>query len=69
MSQTQDNSRKKAVEQAISHIEKQFGEGAIMTLGKHSANREVSVIKTGAIALDAAHAPPRSQLQQEADWE
>jgi recombination protein RecA len=54
MSQTQDNGRKKAVEQAIAHIEKQFGEGAIMTLGKHSANREVSVIKTGAIALDAA---------------
>ncbi len=54
MSQAQDNARKKALDLAISHIEKQFGEGAIMTLGKHSANREISVIKTGAIALDAA---------------
>jgi recombination protein RecA len=50
----QDANRKKALELAISHIEKQFGEGAIMTLGKHSASREISVIKTGAIALDAA---------------
>lgn len=54
MSQSQDNARKKALDLAISHIEKQFGEGAIMTLGKHSAAREISVIKTGAIALDAA---------------
>ena len=54
MSQQQDANRKKALELAISHIEKQFGEGAIMTLGKHSASREIAVIKTGAIALDAA---------------
>jgi recombination protein RecA len=54
MSQQQDANRKKALELAITHIEKQFGEGAIMTLGKHSASREIAVIKTGAIALDAA---------------
>jgi recombination protein RecA len=49
-----DNAKKKALELAISHIEKQFGQGSIMTLGKHSATKEISVIKTGAIALDAA---------------
>lgn len=49
-----DTAKKKALELAISHIEKQFGQGSIMTLGKHSATKEISVIKTGAIALDAA---------------
>lgn len=46
--------RKKALEAAIAHIEKQFGEGSIMSLGKHSANNEISVIKTGALTLDLA---------------
>ncbi|MCX6995266.1 MAG: recombinase RecA [Chlamydiae bacterium] len=46
--------RKKALEAAIAHIEKQFGEGAIMTLGKHSTTREIGVIQTGAISLDLA---------------
>jgi recombination protein RecA len=54
MSQTADTERKKALESAVSYIKKQFGEGAIMSLGKHSAQREVSVIKTGALTLDAA---------------
>src|ERR1700691_4145959 len=54
MSNPQDNAKKKALELAIQHIEKQFGDGAIMTLGKHSSTREISVISTGAIALDAA---------------
>ncbi|NDD58253.1 MAG: recombinase RecA [Chlamydiae bacterium] len=48
------NAKKKALELAISHIEKQFGQGSIMTLGKHSATKEIGVIKTGAISLDAA---------------
>jgi recombination protein RecA len=51
---SQDTAKKKAIELAISHIEKQFGEGAVMTLGKHSASKEISVIKTGAPALDIA---------------
>ncbi len=51
---SQDVAKKKALEAAIAQIEKQFGEGSIMTLGKHSASREVSVIKTGAITLDIA---------------
>src|SRR5271157_2829180 len=46
--------KKKALELAISHIQKQFGDGSVMTLGKHSASKEISVIKTGAISLDIA---------------
>jgi recombination protein RecA len=49
-----DASKKKALELAISQIHKQFGDGAIMTLGKHSVSHGISVIKTGAIALDLA---------------
>lgn len=48
------NERKKALETAVSQIEKQFGEGSIMSLGKHSQTREISVIKTGALTLDVA---------------
>jgi len=49
-----DAERKKALDLAVGAIKKQFGEGSIMSLGKHSANREVSVIKTGALTLDVA---------------
>lgn len=49
-----DQERKKALDNALSMIRKQFGEGAIMSLGKRSAEREISVIKTGALTLDAA---------------
>jgi recombination protein RecA len=54
MSHPNDSAKKKALEAAIAQIEKQFGDGSIMTLGKHSAAREMSVIKTGAITLDLA---------------
>jgi recombination protein RecA len=54
MSQPADTERKKALELALGHIKKQFGDGAIMSLGQHFAQREVSVIKTGALTLDAA---------------
>lgn len=49
-----DSEKKKALDLAVSHIKKQFGDGAIMSLGKHSSGREVSVIKTGALTLDLA---------------
>jgi recombination protein RecA len=49
-----DNEKKKALDLALSHIKKQFGDGAIMSLGKHASEREESVIKTGALSLDAA---------------
>lgn len=52
MSQQTDE-KKRALDSAVSYIKKQFGDGAIMSLGQ-SATREVSVIPTGALTLDAA---------------
>jgi recombination protein RecA len=43
----------KAVTQAVAAIQKQWGEGAIMTLGD-AARREVAVVPTGAPSLDLA---------------
>lgn len=54
MAQTSDNERKKALDLAIAHIRKTFGDGAIMSLGKRSGEREISVIGTGSLTLDAA---------------
>lgn len=54
MSQPSEVERKKALDLAVSHIKKQFGDGAIMSLGNHSSMREISVIKTGALTLDIA---------------
>ena len=45
--------RKKALELAIQQIEKQFGKGSIMKLGKAMATR-VETITTGALSLDLA---------------
>jgi len=54
MSKPNDAERKKALELTLSTIKKQFGDGAIMSLGKHSEQKEISVIKTGALTLDIA---------------
>src|SRR5215475_32496 len=44
----------KALENAISQIEKQFGKGAIMKLGEAQQRMAVDAIPTGSIALDIA---------------
>src|SRR5690349_25044385 len=44
----------RAIENAISHIEKQFGKGAIMKLGEAWQRMAVDTIPTGSIALDIA---------------
>lgn len=54
MPQSDEMERKKALELAVGHIRKQFGEGAIMSLGQHSSNRGIDVISTGSLALDVA---------------
>jgi recombination protein RecA len=46
--------RSKAIELALSQIEKQFGKGSIMRLGSKEAIVPISVIPTGAISFDAA---------------
>jgi len=45
--------REKALDMAVSQIERQFGKGAIMKMGE-AANRKVDVIPTGALSLDLA---------------
>jgi recombination protein RecA len=50
-----DNSqRDKAIELAVSTIEKQFGKGSIMRLGNEQAAPEIKVIPTGSLGLDIA---------------
>jgi recombination protein RecA len=46
--------KNRAVDVAISQIEKQFGKGSIMKLGSKEAVVPISVISTGAISFDAA---------------
>lgn len=48
-----DKDRAKALDVAISQIEKQFGKGAIMRLGSEGVT-EISVIPSGSIGLDVA---------------
>ena len=45
--------KKKALEAAMSQIEKQFGKGSVMKLGEYKA-MEVEAIPTGALSLDIA---------------
>lgn len=54
MSNNSNDERQKALEAAISHIEKAYGKGAIMRLGDDVASRNVETVPTGALSLDIA---------------
>ncbi|HWC10574.1 MAG TPA: recombinase RecA [Acidimicrobiales bacterium] len=45
--------REKALEMAVSQIEKQYGKGSVMRMGE-AAHMEIEAISTGALALDIA---------------
>ena len=49
-----DMNRERAIDLALSQIEKQFGKGAIMKLGEGAAVQEVEVLPTGSLGLDLA---------------
>jgi recombination protein RecA len=49
-----EKERARALETALSQIEKQFGKGSIVRLGSKDAIVPVSVISTGSISVDAA---------------
>ena len=51
---TQDTSKQKALDSALSQIEKQFGKGSIMKLGSDYTMPNVATISTGSISLDCA---------------
>ncbi|HUG37084.1 MAG TPA: recombinase RecA, partial [Candidatus Limnocylindrales bacterium] len=44
----------KAIDLAVSTIEKQFGKGAILTMTEDSIDREVDVFPSGSVSLDVA---------------
>ncbi len=46
--------RLKALENAISHIEKQYGKGSIMKLGESAKTMNVDAVPTGCLSLDLA---------------
>ncbi len=46
--------KKKALEQTILQIEKEFGKGSIMKLGSYAESRSIEVIPTGCLPLDVA---------------
>jgi recombination protein RecA len=50
----EDPSRRKAVDLAVTQIEKQFGKGAIMKLGAETLPGEIPTVSTGSLSLDIA---------------
>lgn len=46
--------KQKALDAALSHIERQFGKGSIMKLGESGANMNIEAIPTGSLSLDIA---------------
>lgn len=49
-----DMNRQKAIDLAVSQIEKQFGKGAIMKLGEGGLIRDIAVVSSGSFGLDIA---------------
>ncbi len=49
-----DANKEKAIDLAVSQIERQFGKGAIMKLGEAGQLRDIPTISTGSIGLDIA---------------
>lgn len=49
-----NKTKTKALDAALSQIEKQFGKGSLMKLGDDSVDRGIEAISTGSIGLDSA---------------
>src|SRR5216117_2188556 len=49
-----DVNRERAIDLAVSQIEKQFGKGAIMRLGEAALTQDVACLPTGSLGLDIA---------------
>ena len=54
MSDKKNEDRQKALESALSQIERQFGKGSIMKLGDANAIQEIESVSTGSLGLDIA---------------
>lgn len=53
-SETHRDEKRKALDQAVLQIERQFGKGSIMKLGAESLGERIPVIPTGSLGLDVA---------------
>src|SRR5216110_3423313 len=49
-----DVNRERAIDLAVSQIEKQFGKGAIMKLGEEALSQDIPSLPTGSLGLDIA---------------
>lgn len=49
-----EENRQKALNAALSQIEKQFGKGSVMRLGDSTVSRDIEAIPTGSLGLDIA---------------
>jgi recombination protein RecA len=49
-----DSNRERAIDLAVSQIEKQFGKGAIMKLGEGGLVKDIAIVSTGSLGLDLA---------------
>jgi len=49
-----DDNKQKALQAALTQIERQFGKGSVMRLGDEGARGKIDVVSTGSIGLDAA---------------
>jgi recombination protein RecA len=54
MSMAEKDDKKRALDLALSQIEKQYGKGAIMKLGDAEATENIPAISTGSLGLDVA---------------
>ena len=54
MAKAEDNQKSKALEMALSQIEKQFGKGSVMRMGDQGVVRGIESISTGSLGLDMA---------------
>jgi recombination protein RecA len=48
------DAKRKAIETAVSAIEKQFGKGSILTMGEDAVDREIPSFSSGSVSLDVA---------------
>ncbi len=49
-----EENKRKALDAALSQIERQFGKGSVMRMGDSSAVRDVEAVSTGSLGLDVA---------------
>jgi recombination protein RecA len=52
--QTGGDAKRKAIDMAVSAIEKQFGKGSILTMGEEGVDKEIPSFSSGSVGIDVA---------------